>query len=283
MNNRIALILLLLLFFFSRDVFSENPKNDVTWAYEKVSDVDIFNKHDSNVVKNLNTIYSKVTISTKDKKLNIKNELRGNGNVCSIDYVNVIKTPLSYFLSRKTVSMYEKLFTHEGIHLSNSLSILESVYPDKSCPPPYDELIRNDERLIVLDQNYILFFKEIKTSVNVDATSSKMESLSTYCHNDKAKYVYDGTFNYICVFRGPNLRNAYNKLRELNEFSREYMKEGLPIKNDEYEINESTVSYQWDRVKSLNVSVVMSSEVNKYLFNEKLSGTWLEISGATQY
>nr|WP_315299844.1 hypothetical protein [Raoultella terrigena] len=285
MNKSILLVLLLLFPLFSQSVFSEDKSHDVIWMYEKISDADVFGKRDANAINSLGNIYSKVTINVGEKKLNINNDFLEDGHVCSIDYVNITKTPLSYFLSQKTVSMYEQFFTREGFHLSKSLSIFESIFPDQSCPPPYDELIKSDDRLIVIDQSYVLFFKAMKSSSNTGAVDSEKGSLSKYCHNKKDGHIYDGSSTYICNFDGLNLKGAYGKVIMLNGFSRKYMKRTLPMENDAYKIDESTISYKWESAKLLTVSVSMSmdGEMTKYNFDEQSSGTRVEILGSTQY
>lgn len=283
MNNRIILTLFLLLSFFCQSAFSDAKKQDLIWTFDKVSDVDIFGKHDANAISDISNIYRNVTINVGEKTLDINNDFLEAAHVCSIDYVNIAKTPLSYFLSQKTVNMYEKLFAHEGIPFAKRVSILESVFPDRSCPPPYDELIKNDNHLMVLEQNHVIFFKEMKADLNADLAISEKESLSMYCHNEKAEHAYDGTSGSICDFRNMNLKQTYEKIRVLNDFSRKYMKEDLPIKNDEYKINEGAVSYQWNGNNSLNIFIVLDGESSKYSFNEQSSGTKLEISGVAEY
>lgn len=184
-------------------------------------------------------------------------------------------------MSQNTVNMYERLLYREGIHFSKYLSILESVLPNKSCPPPYDELIKNDDRLMILEQNHVMFFKELKPNLKTKIENGG-GSLSTYCRNEKVGQTYDGTSIYICNFIGMRLKDVYEKIRVINDFGYRYMKEDLPMKNGEYKLSGRVVSYKWIGEGLLEISVVIDGEITKYLFSEEVSGTKLEISGATQ-
>lgn len=107
MRNHIIPMLLVLVSLFSNDVLAENQNKDVIWGCDKVSNTNFFGEKDINVINNLKNIYTKVTIDVGEKKVNVKNDFLEKINVCSIDYVKIEKTPLEYFLSKKTVDMYE--------------------------------------------------------------------------------------------------------------------------------------------------------------------------------
>lgn len=136
---------------------------------------------------------------------------------------------------------------------------------------------------MVLDQNYVVFFKEIKPASKVVGEVFDSEGLSKYCHNQYVNKEYDGKSNCICDFIGVNLKGAYEQIRLLNNFSSEYMSGELLYKNYKYEKKGSSVSYKWTGDKMLKISVSTDGEETKYSFSENASGTRLEILGTTQY
>jgi hypothetical protein len=286
MKNNFALRFLLVFvgfFIFSGLVYSDDVHNNTTWVYDKTSDVDVFGKHDSNTINHLNEIYKKTIINVGEKKLTIDNEFLEDSHVCSIDYVKLKRTPLSYYLSQKTVDMYEQLFKHEGRKLPQEIYILTSMLPGYECPSPYTEIINAGNYFLVSEQNYILFFKnKIETSV-AGGEIERKESWSTYCHNESAGHVYDGTSKSSCFFDGMDLKDAYNKLMIFSKISRDYLKEDLPTNNYYYKINGGVVHYKWDGNSSLKVLVIMDNETMSYSFYEKSSGTKLDVTGETQY
>lgn len=50
---------------------------------EKVSDVDLLDKHDASVINSFDSIYGKAIINTGEKKLNIKNDFLENSMAAS--------------------------------------------------------------------------------------------------------------------------------------------------------------------------------------------------------
>lgn len=159
-------IILMFFCFFPKIAISDNGVDHKLWVYEKVSGVDVFGKHDLNTINNLNEIYSKVKFTFSGKTLTIKNDFLEDNNVCSIDYVKIKKTPISYYLSEKTMALYERLFKYEGVSLPKYIYLLTALLPGDECPPPYSEILEVNDYLILLDQNYALFFKEAETKNN---------------------------------------------------------------------------------------------------------------------
>lgn len=271
-----------LLFFISKFTYSNDSTNNVTWVYNNVSSVDVFGNHDSNMIDDLDKIYKEVVVNIDGGKLTINNYFLEDSIVCSIDYTEIKKTPLSYYLSQKTVDMYNRLFKREGISLPNDIYILTSVFPDHECPAPYGEIMKANNQLIISDQNYVLFFKNGKTTSEMKSQRAKEESWSTYCHKVNPERVYDGSSKESCYFEGLDLKSAYSKLITLGGIEHNYLKENLPIGNGSYRIHDKSVSYQWTE-RGVNVSVFMDGERVIYSFSKLPSGVELMIMDDTQY
>lgn len=280
MKNIFAITIIL--FFFSRFAYSSNNTNNVTWIYSNVSNVDVFGKHDPNMIDNLDRTYKKVVVNIDNGKLIINNYFLEDVLVCSIDYTEIKKTPVSYYLSQKIVDMYHRLFKREGISIPKDIYILTSVFPDHECPAPYSEIIKINDQLIIPEQNYVLFFKKGKTTSEMRGQREKEEAWSTYCHKVNPKQIYDGSSKWSCYFEGLDLKSAYSKLITLGNIELNYLKENLPVVNSSYRIHDKSVSYQWTE-KGINVSVFMDGERVIYSFNKLPSGVKLIIMDDTQY
>ncbi|EKK5548697.1 hypothetical protein U9W90_001479 [Enterobacter hormaechei] len=57
--------------------------------------------------------------------------------------------------------MYENVFKNDNLSLAKDIYILQPYDPDKTCPPPYDEIIESDDYLLLVVQDYLVFFKSI--------------------------------------------------------------------------------------------------------------------------
>ncbi|WP_161799330.1 hypothetical protein, partial [Enterobacter hormaechei] len=196
MKSCVLFLLFCFFCFFPKIAISDNGVDHKLWVYEKISGVDIFGKHDLNTIKNLDEIYSKVTFTFSGKTLTLKNDLLEDNNVCSIDYVKIKKTPISYYLSEKTVALYERLFKYEGASLPKHIYLLTALLPGDECPPPYSEILEVNDYLIVSDQSYVLFFKEADAMNN----NQTKDGLATYCQNGNSTLEYDGISKYSCFF-----------------------------------------------------------------------------------
>lgn len=114
---------------------SDNGVDHKLWVHEKVSAVDVFGKRDLDTIKKLDEIYSKVIFTFSGKTLTIKNDFLEDNNVCSIDYVKIKKkTPISYYLSEKTVALYEWLFKYEDVSLPKYIYLLTALLAGDECP-----------------------------------------------------------------------------------------------------------------------------------------------------
>lgn len=106
------------------------------------------------------------------------------------------KNPISYYLSEKTVALYERLFKYEGASLPKHIYLLTALLPGDECPPPYSEILEVNDYLIVSDQSYVLFFKEADAMNN----NQTKDGLATYCQNGNSTLEYDGISKYSCFF-----------------------------------------------------------------------------------
>lgn len=281
MRNNIFMMLLIL-FSTPGVVYSIGKDNNTTWVYNNVSYVDLFGKHDSDIINFLDEKYRKVVVDINEKNLKIRNYSLKNTLVCSVDYVELKKSPLAYYLSQATVNMYMELFKHEGVVFPKEILILTSLYPEHECPVPYNEVIKINNQLMILDKYYVLFFKDEKKMSRVEGEISKKESWSTYCHDKNPEEIFDGTSKEYCYFKSLDLKKSYDKLLEVSNYGRDFLKKKLPVGNSSYRIHDKTVTYEWVSGK-LNISVVMENEKINYFFNEQPSGVNVEITYHTQY
>jgi hypothetical protein len=282
MIHRVIFIVLMLYSFVAQKAWSDIHSKERVWEFDKISEKNLFGKKDNDTINHLNAIYGKVTIHIGETKIHIDNDLLESNYVCSSDYVNIKKTPLSYFFSQKTVDIYDQLLKNEGVHFSRYISIIKSLYPEQSCPPPYDELMKVNESLIFFDDNFAVIFKEVNSSNKVSADNAAKESFSTYCHNKTKNDAYDGISKYTCLFTGLDLKEAFKKLNSFKVFTYD-LKDKLPLKNEKEVINGGFISYVWMGDKNLKVSISYDGEMAEYSFDEKSSGTELEITETTQY
>lgn len=283
MENRYVTFISVVLSLFSTLGYSKADVDSSTWVYNKVSNVDIFGKHDSNVIAHIDESFKKVIITIKDKKLTIINGFLENSNVCSTDFVSLKKTPLSYYLSQKTVDMYKQVYEKSNVSLSNDIDLLTSLYPGKECPIPYAEILKVNDYLTVSDQNYVLFFKYVKRDEVGRGNEVKEKGLSSYCRDEKLNQEFDGSTKTVCTFPGMSLSSAYNKLKEPGSSSGEYLNPELPTTNETRKVDSGNVDYQWKGDGKLTISVEMDNESIQYIFNEEQAGTNLLILTESQY
>ncbi|WP_231889183.1 hypothetical protein [Mangrovibacter phragmitis] len=173
MNNRFLILALFAFVCVSELSFAQGRGNS-TWVYDKVSNIDVFGNHDSNAIAHLTKEFEKVTIKTDNNKLAIENDFLESKKICSTDYMEVKKTPLSYYLSKNTVNIYKQVYKSSDIPFPNDIYLLTSLYPGKECPPPYSDIIKVDNYLTVKKQNYVLFFNRKSDDLSKSAGREKM-------------------------------------------------------------------------------------------------------------
>lgn len=129
-----------------------NKVDDKNWVYYNVSESSISGtskKGKSNIIEKFKNI--KVEIDDKNLKV---------GNFCSFEYYKVEKTPIKYYESAKTVKLYETIFSKNGLKLGNKITVYQSLYPEKSCNTPWDEVLIIDNNLVIVYDDYLVFFKK---------------------------------------------------------------------------------------------------------------------------
>lgn len=139
----------------------EGIKNNNTvgndWTFYKISESSISGtpkKTESELINRFKNI--KIEIDDKSVKI---------GDLCSFEYYKSNKTPIKYYESSKTAKLYESIFLKNGLKLGNSLIVYQSLYPEKACEIPWDELLVVDNTLVIVFDDYLVFFK---TGNNVD-------------------------------------------------------------------------------------------------------------------
>lgn len=170
-----------------------NQQDRKSWIFSRVSNINLFEKNDRAMRLQLNKLYGGVSVNTNGDVLTVNNSILESGTVCTIKYITLNKSALSYFYSDKTVSMYKELFKSEGLLFPNNIKVLTALDPDIACPAPYDELVEINNLLIFSDQDYVLFLKRDENNEKNTKVSIKRENLNSYCKNDKEIKEYDGT------------------------------------------------------------------------------------------
>jgi hypothetical protein len=241
-------------------------------VFYKVSSTDLFTNHDSNTIRNLNELYGKVKINADDNTLTINNDLLESSTVCSVKYKKKKETPLSYFYSKKTLAMYENIFKNDRIPLSKDICILRAYEPEKNCPLPYDEIIESDDYLLLVAQDYLIFFRNIKKNPEqLNETSTKYD-FSTFCKNLREGAAFDGEEKYICDFTNEKLSDAYLKFKKISGYNG-ILNEELPGKNISYYMGDAKIVYQWIGSDEVKITVTQNMDEGVYSFKESKSGT----------
>ncbi|GAB83024.1 hypothetical protein [Shimwellia blattae] len=283
MNNHFLILALFIILFVFKISYAQDALNNSTWVYDKVSNIDVFGHHDSSAIAHLTEEFEKVTIKEDGKKLAVENDFLESKKVCLTDYVEVKKTPLSYYLSKNTVNMYKQVYKSSNIPLPNDIYLLTSLYPGKECPPPYSEMLKVDNYLTVTKQNYVLFFKRQSKDLSENAGRVEHNNWSNYCHDDKAGQEFDGSSKASCSFPSMNINDAYNKLKEIDKSANTYLRPDLPTKNVTSKIDSGVVDYKWSGGGNLKITVEMESETQKYSFKQVPEGTSLMVETDSQY
>ncbi len=251
----------------------------IEWNFKSVSNVDVFGKHDSDIIGVINETYSKVTIAINQNNITISDG--SLGQVCSAKYIELQKTPLSYFMSRNTVELYSQLLKHENRSFSEKISVITSRVPGEECQTPYQEIIKIKDELIVIEKGYMLFFTTTSDSATESAKANP-DTFSTYCHDLNPGKEFDGSSEYMCKFEGMDLEPAYKKIASLSYVGRDYFKDELPVADVKYSIKEKTVTYHRTE-NTLNILVDSENESFNYVFTVHPSGTTVKITNETQY
>lgn len=279
MKDYKLLLYFLLLFLYSKWVFSNQYNLERFWVFDKMSRVDLFGISDSILTSKLAEMYGQVEISRRGKNLTVKNYFLSNPVVCSYEDSNIEKTSLSYFSSEKTSALYERLFNSQNVKLSKIIRIHSAMDPDKTCPLPYDEFVESDGYLVFLDQDYAFFLKEV--------TENKKESVpigpfSKHCHYNVRVQAFDGGEEYLCEFVDKDLQQVYLILKNYL-YERVPLKQSLPSGDLEYNTNGGGINYRWFSKDSLQISIKKESEAISLFIIKKQPVTILRITFDSSY
>ncbi|AGN85713.1 hypothetical protein H650_11210 [Enterobacter sp. R4-368] len=251
--------------------------------FDKISERDLFGKHNTYTVNHLNMIYNKSILNIGNKRLIITNDFLENKNICSMEYVKLKKSTLSYFMSAKTVNMYSVLFKYENIQFPEDVYEITSLFPGKECPVPYDAIVKVGSNLFVTDQDYVVFYKQSNVIASQDNALYLNNNWGKYCHNRNVESQFDGTSEYVCIFDNMGINESYQEVISFDENASGKLSKILPNDNNSYKANGSSVDYKWIDNDRLKILVVMDSETTSYYFNKNNTGTNLHVLVEAQY
>ncbi|PBI85760.1 hypothetical protein BSF41_37370 [Flavobacterium sp. ACN2] len=121
------------------------------WSFYKISENSISGT--SKMTKDeIVSQFKNVKIEIDEKKVKI-------GELCIYDYYKSNKTLTEYYESTKTAKLYEDIFVKNKIKFGNEITVYQSLYPEKACEIPWDELIIADNIIIITFDDYLVFFK----------------------------------------------------------------------------------------------------------------------------
>ena len=164
MKNYNFLILLLLFFSYNNYAKEINNFANTNWIFDNVSKIDAYGKNNEDTRKVLRSTNEHINISFTDHDtIIIQNNISQNQVVCNKPYSVRLNTPLDYFYSEATVDLYNAILAKQNEVFANQIKIIKTGLND-NCMRPYEELIENNERLIVIDNFYLVFFKKAANS-----------------------------------------------------------------------------------------------------------------------
>ncbi|WP_054180878.1 hypothetical protein [Trabulsiella odontotermitis] len=278
MNRKKIWFYILFVLSFSAHMQVSEAKD--VWVFDKVSSSTLLGMTDVDRVRNLTKQFRQVEIVTDSKILTIQNPLLAKVNICSIDFVRINKTLLSYFYSKDTVKMYKVLFSHEGKTLTDDIVVLTSLRPGEECPEPYSEFIENKENLFFSEQDYVVFMKR-KTG-NVTSENKDKIDFWQYCKGDLEGETYDGRSKYSCKFSQKSISEVYSDIRA-NSHYKKALKKNLPGENLKYPFNGGYINYQWVNRNMLEIMIEQENESVRYSIKSKNNTVDVEIESDTQY
>lgn len=121
------------------------------WTFYKISENSISGT--SKMTKDeILSQFKNVKIEIDEKKVKV-------GELCAFDYYKSNKTLTEYYESAKTAKLYEDIFLKNKIKIGKEITVYQSLYPEKICEIPWDELIIADNTIIITFDDYLIFFK----------------------------------------------------------------------------------------------------------------------------
>jgi len=144
-------------------VSNDNNTSLNSWSFYKISESSI-----SETAKKTKT---EITNELEDVKIEIDDKNLNIINVCTYEYYKSNKTPIKYYLSIKTAKLYESIYAKNGIKLGKEITVYKSMYPEKACQIPWEEIVIIDNTLIIVYDDYLVFFKKGNTDNQQDCYS----------------------------------------------------------------------------------------------------------------
>lgn len=263
-------------------VFAHSTIDASTWFYNKVSNTNVLGKSDLSLIHEKEKNYKGVSFFINNRKLIVANKESKNSNICSVEYVSIRKTLSAYFMSTKTTNLYEALYKNNGIAIPTEINLITSVNPDDSCPSPYDEIIAIGDCLTIIDQDYVIFFKQVKSD-NEKNDSSRNSNFLDFCRKENPDRIYDGIDSYTCFFPSMSIGDSYDLLRKSSPNKQGFLRGMLPENNAEYELNGKKIKYHWESGTVLKLTVTEDGEAEIYIFDQQASGANVAIKYEAQY
>ncbi|WNN47260.1 hypothetical protein RIN58_12635 [Siccibacter colletis] len=267
---------------FPKLVFANSTIDASSWLYDRMSNANALGKSDPVFMHEKENNYKDVSFVFDEKKLKITKQTSKNSNICSVEYVSIKKTLSAYFMSNTTTNLYETLYKNNGVPIPHEINLIASIDPDNSCPSPYDEIIAIGDYLTIIDQDYIIFFKQVKND-EVKIDSLKNSNIFKFCKEENPGRIYDGIDSYACFFPDMGIQESYELLKNAYFYKQGVFKNILPGSNAEYKLDGNKINYHWESDTELTVTVTGDSESGSYIFNKLNSGTNVEIKSETQY
>ncbi|WP_152525601.1 hypothetical protein [Siccibacter turicensis] len=271
-----------LCFLYSGIVIANSPTDASPWFYDKVSNANVLGKSDPVFIHETEENYKDISLVFAKQNLTITNKTSKNSNICSVEYVSIRKTLSAYFMSTKTTNLYEALYKNNGIAIPTEINLITSVNPDDSCPSPYDEIIAIGDYLTIIDQDYVIFFKQLKSD-NEKSDSSRNSNFLDFCRKENSDRIYDGIDSYTCFFPSMSIADSYELLSKSSPDKQGFLRGMLPENDAEYELDGKKIKYHWESGTVLKLTVTEDGEAEIYIFDQQASGANVAIKYEAQY
>lgn len=262
--------------------FGYSPAVASSWFYDKVSNTNFLGKSDPVFIHETEDNYKDISLVFAKQNLTITNKTSKNSNICSVEYVSIRKTLSAYFMSTKTTNLYEALYKNNGIAIPTEINLITSVNPDDSCPSPYDEIIAIGDYLTIIDQDYVIFFKQLKSD-NEKSDSSRNSNFLDFCRKENSDRIYDGIDSYTCFFPSMSIADSYELLSKSSPDKQGFLRGMLPENDAEYELDGKKIKYHWESGTVLKLTVTEDGEAEIYIFDQQASGANVAIKYEAQY
>lgn len=137
----------------NKDVLSNDNNISLNyWSFYKISESSISETAKKTKEEIINQ-FKDIKIEIDDKNLKVE-------NICTYEYYKSNKTPIKYYLSVQTAKLYESILAQNGIKLGNDITIYQSMYPEKACEIPWQEIVIIDNTLVIVYDDYLVFFRK---------------------------------------------------------------------------------------------------------------------------